>query len=333
MSHFYIFDPWAMPTPYNHRYFVEKLGHGFAGHRLEVKVVSSIEQLTGPGYVMISNHNFLYSFGQHRLKRSIPGLALLGANQADPFKTLAKIGTSLQRALLPRLLRRCASQKLTVFAWFWFEHPELFANSGADVIFVGERFWTTPNTDYHRAWAEFCRTHENSYMIQFAAAMSPSQVGEGCANDRYKVSFVGNRKYKPDWYSAFAGREDCRVQPTPPYITEAERVDIYRNSQVSLGLHSPVNISNGVVVERIFEALAYGCVSVTDNPHAVHVTDGCAQLVTEREEMLQLVDRINRDPELRATLRRKGLAYARAHGTYQSQAANMIALSKRLFGH
>jgi hypothetical protein len=332
MNRFYIFDHWAMPTPYNHRYFVEKLAQGFAGHGLEVKVVRSIEELSGPGYVMISNHNFLYTLGQHRLKRTFPGLALLGANRADPFKTLDKVGATLQRGLLQKLLKHCASQSLTVFAWFWFEHAELLANSGANVIFVGEKFWTFPETNYHRRWAEFCRIHENSYMIQFAAALSPSQVGENCVNDRYKVSFVGNRKYKPEWYSAFMGREDCRVIPTPPFISEAERVDIYRNSQVNLGLHSPVNISNGVVGERIYEALAYGCVCVTDNSHAVHVTDGCAQLVTERDEMLELVDRINRDAELRATLRRKGLSYAQAHGTYYSQATNMMKLSSQLFG-
>ena len=171
-------------------------------------------------------------------------------------------------------------------------------------------------------------------MIHFAAAVNPSQVGENCENDRYKVSYVGNRSYRPEWYSAFEGREDCRVHPSPPYVSsEAERLDIYRNSQVSLGLHAPANIANGVVVERVFEALAYGCVSVTDNPHAVLVTDGCAQLVTERDEMLELVDRINRDADLRATLRRKGLSYARAHGTYHSQAANMMMLSSQLFGN
>jgi len=139
------------------------------------------------------------------------------------------------------------------------------------VILTGEYHSGEP-TPSHKAWYDYYHSHESALPIKFAADINPASVGTSLPNKDIPVSFVGNQTYKPDWQREYKNNPTCLIIGTPPYISEADRVDIYRRSKINLGLHSEENIINLVVVERVFEAIAYGAICLTDNPSALKET-------------------------------------------------------------
>jgi hypothetical protein len=71
-----------------------------------------------------------------------------------------------------------------------------------------------------------------------------------------------------------------------------------------------------VVVERVFEGLAYGAVVITDNPYALEATDGNVIFSTDRTEILDLIERFNREPQIWQKLSLAGQSWASENGTY-----------------
>lgn len=325
---FYILDHPLLPTPYNHRFFVEKFARGFSYRGYEVRVVKRLSEMRDDGFVMISNHDYSHSWPARGWRAGLLGPARRLARSET--RLAAKARMAARRRVVERLARRTREARLTTIAWFWHDHASLFEQLGMPVIFTGEHFYGQPASGFHRSWQSFCGEHPNALSIRFSADLDPEGVGQGCSNDRFDVCYVGASNYKPDWYRAFAERPTARIVPSPPYIAEADRVRIYRESKVSLGLHSDVNIANRVVVERIFESLGHGAACITDNPTATQVTGGIALTARTVEEMRALVGDVLADDERRARLRREGFELIRREGTYAHRADEFVRLSERL---
>ena len=323
---FYILDHPALPTPYNHRFFVEKFARGFTHHGHDVRRVERLSEISEPGLVMVSGHDWFHHVEPRR------GIGPAATMLKERSRLLARLGERAKRRVVERLAERVAGRGIVVLAWFWSGEADWLRGLGMPLIFTGERHYEQPASEYHAAWRSFYESSDDALPITFSADADPRRIGDGSENERYGVVFVGQGLYKPDWYGTFAEGDGNRIVPTPPYIDEDERLDIYRNAKVVLGLHSDDNIANAVVVERVFEALAYGAVCVTDNPHGAPATGGVARVAATREEMESVVQGVLDDDSRRRELREAGFEFARTRGTYAHRAEEFIAARARMLG-
>jgi hypothetical protein len=97
---------------------------------------------------------------------------------------------------------------------------------------------------------------------------------------------------------------------------------------VTLGWHSDGNISNGVVVERVFEGLALGSIVVSDNPYAVEATDGLAIYVDGLDDTLAAIDRAWSDETFCRKYQSDAARWIREHGTYANVVQPFLSFLK-----
>ena len=140
-----------------------------------------------------------------------------------------------------------------------------------------------------------------------ARPVDPERIGEGCENEAIDCSYVGYFGYEPDWQAHFRADPRNRIVGTPPYIDEAERLDILRNSKIVLGLHQPENVADCLPIERVYDALAFGAVLITDNPWAVDATEGIAQYAETLEDAKRVAAHYLSNEGERRELRSRGL--------------------------
>lgn len=329
MKTFYIFDHFLLPTPYNHRFFVEKFARGFLFCDYEVKVVQKISDIQEPGFVMITNHPFYFSFGGRSQRKSLWRSFFVRLETFSITAGLWHLFQKVQFSIIKKLAKQIAGKHTTLVAWCWNEQEAFFKNNNIPVIFTGEFFFKEPLLAGHKTWQKFYLSAPNAFPIKFSADIDPSEIGNITAPKDIFLSYVGNRSYKPDWYGVFSADRQNKIVPTPPYISESERLDIYKRSKINLGLHAEDNIKNGVVVERVFEALAFGAVCITDNPAAHEATAGAAVVVSDLAALKRTVDDL-KDETKRLALVEKGLAFAKQQGTYYARAKELIKLAEKL---
>jgi hypothetical protein len=324
---FYILDHQFLPTPYNFRFTVEKFAAGFGHQGWDVRVVKRIGQIREPGVVMLADHDCFHGWADGPLE---PLFGRIPAIRPGTRLT-ARPGAYSQRKALGALARHLRDRpEIVVIAWLWHPHKALFDELGIRVIFTGECCWGEPKSAARRGWREFSKQHRNALSLEFGAPVDPKRIGEGCENDAIDCSYVGSSTYEVDWQEHFRADARNRIVGTPPWIDEAERVDILRNSKIVLGLHQPANVDDCLPVERVYEAPAYGAVLITDNPWAVDATDGVAQYAESLDQAKELADRYLLNDDERAALRERGLEFARRRGTYSHRAADFIALREKL---
>jgi hypothetical protein len=328
---FYIFDHPLLPTPYNFRFTVEKIAGGFAHQGFAVRLARKAEEVTEPGIVMLGDHDCFYGWAARRYGWGVhPGRLLRGIPPLRPGSPLAarlgKRGQHRALAEVGRQLRRRPG--VVALAWHWHREAELFEALKIPVIFTGVYFWGEPGE--HRDWPAFSRREDKALPMKFAADIDPAAVGQRCTNRRIDVAYVGAKDYKPEWQRAFAKDSRNRIVGTPPWIDEEERVDIYRNAKLVLGLNAEANITSGLVVERVYEALAYGAVLITDSQAVVEATDGIARYARDLDEAQAVARHYLAEEDERRDLRDRGFEFARQSGTYAHRAADFIALRDRL---
>jgi len=337
---FYILNTFFIPTPYNHRFFVEKFAKGFGYSGFEVKVVSDVSEITDPGFVMVSFHNLFYNnIWLIRLLRAdftrfFNGYKLIpGAKSGESLLPYAGgvLGAIAEKFQLS-VIRKLRGKDIIVIAWFSYPLEETFKKMGLRYILSGDYYYTKPAIQANRRWYEIFNANRLALPVRFAADINPEEIGLNCYNDKWEVCYIGNGTYHPEWYSLFKKNEKARIVPTPPYIPEEERVSIYKNAMVSLGLHDIKNSDNGNVTERVFESLALGAVCVTDNPSAEAATQNCAVYFKDKEDLLKKVDFFLKNTEERKKVRERGFRFIKEHGTYASRAEEFIALAKEQYG-
>ena len=217
----------------------------------------------------------------------------------------------------------------------WNVHKDKYFLEGLKIpiIFTGEYYDKKPVLDYQISWYELYSDSmgKNCLPLKFAADVRPDEVGNGCKNDKYSVSYVGDKTYGIKYRSLFVNDPSCRIIPTPPYITEQEKIEVYKNSMIILGLTNKQSKMGGHVPERIFEALANGAICLTDSEPAVRQTEGCAVRFRSTKELRILVDKFKKDERKRLALRRKGFEYIKRQGTWASRALDFIKMADKLY--
>ena len=209
--------------------------------------------------------------------------------------------------------------------WFWQRQSELLDSIFGDRwILTGEQYRSKVVRETHQEASDAFRESENFVPLTFAASLTKEEISSVKRTEHWDATFVGHHYQRLLNTSLLLSPHKIAVRYTPPFISEERRVEFFTNSLVVLGWHSKGNITNGVVVERVFEGLAYGAVVITDNPFALEATDGNAIFSTDRAEIIDLLHRFKRDPQYWGKLSRSGQSWAAEHGTYLSVTRNFL---------
>jgi len=348
-KNFYILDEPDLPTYRNHRFFVEKFANGFSLYGFNVEVVSSVDKIKEGSIVMISNHGFEtirsltstlggFKFFNKFKRKKVTSFTYRFIREISSLVDFRAWFVKFER---PRYYLRATKvlekvskiKNIVVICWFYQNYVDLLEDLGIQYILTGEHYYAEPYYELNKRLYEIYKTNDRALPIKFSASVDPEKVGENCVNRAITLCYIGSRSYKPEYYRLFDKHRDCRIVPTPPYIAEEERINIYRNSMISLGLHSPENIRNNCVGERVFESLAYGALCLTDNPIATKVTNGISVLIKDRDHLMQLVEHYVNNEEERLALREKGFKFIRSQGTYKHMAREFINLAKKLYDY
>lgn len=345
MNLFYILNDPDLPTFYNHRYFVEKFARGFALLGFDVKVANSVEEVDENSIVMISKHALERgNFSPFRMTkkqevklgkdRIIGFLGNLMANPGLLRLYLRAPSTNREKAI--KVLRKLSQKNAIVLAWGYYKYKDLLDELNMKYIIVGPFYYKKPppeSPEITKLWYKITKKGGNREMrafpIKFAAAVDPSEVGKDCNNRDIKVCYIGNRSYGAEYYRLFLNRPDCKIIPTPPYISEEERIKILKNSMICLGLQK--EIATTMVTERIFESLAYGSICLSNHRLASEVTKGIVKFIKNKDHLLQLVEYYVSDEDERLKLREKGFKFIRNGHTYKHEAQKILNFIEKIY--
>ena len=188
-----------------------------------------------------------------------------------------------------------------------------------------------PKRDFQLEWYRIYtdKHNRNTYPMKFAADVYPEFVGKGCTNNKYLISYIGEKSYVVE-YRDILSSVNSKIIGSPPFISEPEKVNLYKSSMMVLGLHNRDNRDGKMIGERVFESLAFGAICLTDNKSAPKATGDCA-VFTKKENLIETIYRFKDDKELRLRLRERGFEYIRKEGTWSSRAKDLIDLSNKLF--
>lgn len=153
----------------------------------------------------------------------------------------------------------------------------------------------------------------------------PSLVGTYPRKSLYDYCFMGgmmcewmvpSHKYKGFYYG---------VHDTDQYMKYEDRRDIYLSSTFALGFQTNDNIQNGHVSQRIFEAMAYGCVVLSHSLHASLQTEGIVEYVgPNRENYAERMAFFLQHPEYIRQKQQKGYEFVRKYGTNEFSVSVVI---------
>ena len=223
-------------------------------------------------------------------------------------------------------------QKFDCVYILWFFHDVLHSEEMPKLkrwILTGEHFRNAPVTEPHKQFWEMQKGMDNYVPLTFAAACQPSDVGNFPRNEIFEASFVGHY-YQTEWCSKLQSERNVMIRYTPPFISEQERVSLYLSSVTSLGFHSENNAKNSVIVERVFEGLAFGNVVVSDNPACEEATDGIVKFIGDYETLSEEVSKYWRDDSLRKEKQKLGVQWCKDHGTYFSVSKSFIEKARSI---
>jgi hypothetical protein len=163
----------------------------------------------------------------------------------------------------------------------------------------------------HRDDWKLQQTISNYVPLTFSSALLPEQVGTFTRSDTINGCFIGTM-YKPDWVDGL----QHVVYVTGNNLPEEERIQIFLSSKIAFGFHAHPNVLNNLVVERVFEGMAYGCVVISDNPVASEITDGIVQIATNKSDFLKLYNELLNNPDRLKELQTKGYDWVKQKGLY-----------------
>jgi spore maturation protein CgeB len=97
--------------------------------------------------------------------------------------------------------------------------------------------------------------------------------------------------------------------------TWEERRDIHLRSKIAFGFQNPPNIINFHVTQRIFEAMAYGCVVLSESYAATELTGGIVVHTPTRDEFVKQFNYYLDHPQERIKKARDGYEWVKKYGT------------------
>jgi len=209
----------------------------------------------------------------------------------------------------------------------WFFNEIYYKVPFKKFILTGEH-WRNPRSEllqYHAEFDKLAKSINNYVPLTFMSSMPLEMVGSHGRAEQIDGSFVGTQ-YKREWIENLSNI----VYITSNNVNEEDRIKIFQTSKIVFGFHSDGNIQNGTVTERVFEAMAYGCVVISDNPQAGVVTEGLVKVATSKEEFLNIYHKLLSDSDERENIRMKSYEWIRRNGLYFHVALKFIKKMEEL---
>jgi hypothetical protein len=197
-------------------------------------------------------------------------------------------------------------------------------------ILTGEHYNKVPESSQDHIDAHnFNMTCKNWLPMTFLSSADPRLVGRLPRQDIYHSMFIG-APYKIQWINSL---QNCFSHiSNAGFLSEEKRIKTFLNSRVCLGFHSPENILNGCVTERVFEGLSYGCVVLTDNIYAAKMTNGIVKYVSSFDELKLMIEKINNDDDFFYETQKQGYEFSKKQGLYFHLAQKFISKIEELYG-
>jgi hypothetical protein len=189
-------------------------------------------------------------------------------------------------------------------------------------ILTGEHWLHPPKLPGHLRAYTLASGVSNYVPLLLRANEDPVKISTYPRIDRYNGCFMGSA-YKEDWASGLPNTlyHNISHKGLLPYN---ERRDIYLSSRIAFGFHAEANILNSHPTQRVFEALSYGCVVLTDNPAAEEITGGIAVYVPTKAVFLEKYHYYLSHPDECRKKELEGYEWAKQYGTNRYAASLFI---------
>lgn len=198
-------------------------------------------------------------------------------------------------------------------------------------ILCGEQYVDPPRLAGHASAYAKMVAIPNYHPLLLRANEAPDCVGtyERPEKPRYLGYFAGSG-YKRDWVQ---GLPDVFYHDVGSggLLSYQQRREVALQSLFAFGFHSPENVANNHVTQRVFEGLAYGCVVLSDNPAAAKLTGGIVEYVGNREELVERMATFIWNSEAVAAKRLAGYEWVKKWGTNRAAAAAFQTLAANLW--
>lgn len=101
------------------------------------------------------------------------------------------------------------------------------------------------------------------------------------------------------------------------YLNYEQRKYIYLTSIFSFGFQSDENVLNKHVSQRIYESLAYGCITLSNSNPASQQTDGIVVFVETKKEIEEIMNYFLKNPKKIIEKQKEGYDFIKRLGTNQ----------------
>lgn len=190
--------------------------------------------------------------------------------------------------------------------WYW---KDLSFQPFKYIIYTGEYYM---NKDIQTEHTEYM-LHPKFVPLKLRANDSPEMIGNYNRNIKRDYCFMGGG-YKMDWVPSDLSGIYHRVI-WDNYLSYNERRDIYLSSIFAFAFQSDENIRTGHLSQRIFEGLAYGCITLCENKLATDYTGGAVIYISSKEDLLNKILFYKKHPELIVKKQQEGYDWIKKYGT------------------
>jgi hypothetical protein len=227
-------------------------------------------------------------------------------------------------------LTALANQNPNTIFLLWCYHNHIDRIPFKRWILTGEQYVDPPTLPGHIQAHANALAIPNYHPLWLRANEAPTDIGCRLRPDRYThLGYFAGSGYKRDWIQGLPNIIYHDVH-TAGLLTTAQRREIALQSLFAFGFHSPENVANNHVTQRVFEGLAWGAIVLSDNPAAAKLTGGIVEYVGSREQLVERMAYYVNTPEAVLEKRRKGYEWTRTFGTNRAAAAAFLAKAKEL---
>ncbi len=212
-------------------------------------------------------------------------------------------------------LHRLAEQNPeTIFiCWCW--HDFITRVPFKRWILTGEQYVDPPTLAGHVAAHAKALAIPNYQPLLLRVPEDPTRIGTFPRSIQHKyLAFFAGSGYRRDWVRDIPDIVYHDVYASGLMSAE-ERRSYHLQSLFALGFHSPENVANHHVTQRVFEGMAYGCIVLSDNPAAAKLTDGIVEYVGSRRDMMERMAYFLWNHDLAEAKRKEGYKWVKKFGT------------------
>jgi spore maturation protein CgeB len=276
MKNFYLMNSNELPTPGTHYYTTSKFSKAFEYYGYTVLEAKTLDSIIDGSIVLLSDHGI------------------------TPNKEMGFLYLNYLSKKYPNTIFIC-----------WFYHKYYNEIPFKKFIITGEHFHKKHFLEGHIFCWDLQNKINNYVPFTFSSSLFPKDVGNFTRNEIINGCFIGTA-YKHNWINGLQNIAYVTGNKYP----ENERIRLFLSSKIAFGFHADDNILNNVVVERVFEGMAYGCVVISDNPVAAEITDNIVQVCTSKDEFLNIYNRLLNNDDERKELQKRGYNWIKKNGLY-----------------